>query len=80
MDKHEEQNRALTAELRACQQVCEKTEFNLGFGLPRTDTCSWCDELSLAIKQAENGVYGKTLNLVQVKSVQLVTSKGTQIY
>lgn len=34
------------------------TEFNLGFGLPRTDTCSRCDELSLAIKQADNGMYG----------------------
>ena len=26
------------------------TEFNLGFGLPRTDTCARCDELALAIK------------------------------
>ncbi|KAL9977051.1 hypothetical protein ACROYT_G014414 [Oculina patagonica] len=26
------------------------TEFNLGFGLPRTDTCGRCDELALAIK------------------------------
>lgn len=25
-------------------------EFNLGFGLPRTDTCARCDELALAIK------------------------------
>ena len=24
-DKEEEENRALTVELRACQQVCEKT-------------------------------------------------------
>lgn len=26
------------------------TEFNLGFGLPRTDTCARCDELAVAIK------------------------------
>ena len=26
------------------------TEFNLGFGLPRTDTCATCDRLSLRIK------------------------------
>lgn len=26
------------------------TEFNFGFGLPRTDTCGRCDELALAIK------------------------------
>ena len=26
------------------------TEFNLGFGLLRTDTCTRCDELALAMK------------------------------
>ena len=26
------------------------SDFNLGFGLPRTDTCATCDRLSLAIK------------------------------
>ena len=28
------------------------TEFNFGFGLPRSDTCMRCDELNLSIKQA----------------------------
>ena len=26
------------------------TEFNLGFGVPRTDTCATCDRLSLRVK------------------------------
>ena len=28
-------------------------EFNLGFGIPRTDTCATCDKLQLKVKTLE---------------------------
>lgn len=28
-------------------------EFNLGFGLPRTDTCARCEELEMALKSCK---------------------------
>ena len=50
------------------------SEFNLGFGRPRTDTCATCDKLNLALKSNP----GNTVARQQLADHQDMGDKGYQ--
>ena len=47
------QKRKCTAEVKLHTYREEFNELNIGFGLPRFDTCAQCDRLEISIAEAE---------------------------